>query len=99
VERGDRRLGRSGSGMWKASTLKAVAPPPPPVSVKDQWVGDMGPISLVACRRQMLGFAPTASRLARERNWVRTRGSVSPRAVDCVRSPFLGSSGPAQLCR
>jgi hypothetical protein len=32
--------------------------------------GDMGPISLVVCHQQMLGFAPTASRLARERNWV-----------------------------
>jgi hypothetical protein len=50
--------------------------------------GDMGLISLVVCRRQMLGFALTDSRLARERNWVRTCRSVSRRAVDCVRSPF-----------
>jgi hypothetical protein len=26
VKRGDRRLGRSGSGMWKAGAFKAVAP-------------------------------------------------------------------------
>jgi hypothetical protein len=26
VEREDRQLGRSGSGMWKVSTLKVVAP-------------------------------------------------------------------------
>jgi hypothetical protein len=26
VETGDRRLGRSGSGMWKAGTSKVVAP-------------------------------------------------------------------------
>jgi hypothetical protein len=26
VERGGRRLGRSGSGMWKAGALKAIAP-------------------------------------------------------------------------
>jgi hypothetical protein len=26
VERGDRCLGRSGSGMWKAGAFKAVAP-------------------------------------------------------------------------
>jgi hypothetical protein len=26
VERGDHRLGRSGSGMWKVNTFKVVAP-------------------------------------------------------------------------
>jgi hypothetical protein len=30
------RLGRSGSVMWRARTYKVV---PPPLSVKDQWVG------------------------------------------------------------
>jgi hypothetical protein len=35
VERGDRRLGKSGSGMWKANAFKAVAPT---CVVKDRWV-------------------------------------------------------------
>jgi hypothetical protein len=34
------------------------------------------------------GFTSTVQWLAQERNWVRTRGSVSHRAVDCVRSSF-----------
>jgi hypothetical protein len=36
MESGDSRLERSGSGMWKADTLRLQ---PPPVSVKDRWVG------------------------------------------------------------
>jgi hypothetical protein len=32
----DHRLGRSGNGVWKAGTFKAI---PPPVSVTDRWVG------------------------------------------------------------
>jgi hypothetical protein len=32
----NRRLGRSGSVMWKVGTFKVVAPS---VSVKDRWVG------------------------------------------------------------
>jgi hypothetical protein len=36
VESGDHQLGRSGSGLWKASTSKAVAPP---MLVKDRWIG------------------------------------------------------------
>jgi hypothetical protein len=36
VESEDHQLGRSGSGTWKASTFKVVAPP---VLVKDRWVG------------------------------------------------------------
>jgi hypothetical protein len=50
--------------------------------------GDMGPVSLVVYHWQILDFAPTASKLAQERNWVRTYGSVSRRAVDYVESPF-----------
>ncbi len=36
----------------------------------------------------MLDFAPTTSRLAHERNWVWTRGSISQRAGDYLGSPF-----------
>jgi hypothetical protein len=55
--------------------------------------GDMGPVSLVACRRQMLVFALTASRLAQEKLGTAS-GSVSRRAVDCVRSPFSREQWP-----
>jgi hypothetical protein len=67
VESGDHWLGRSGSGMWKASTFKVVAPPVP---AKDRWVDPreqvlnvpitnwyMGPVSLVACHRQKFGLS------------------------------------------
>jgi hypothetical protein len=57
-------------------------------------VSDIGLVSLVASRQQMLGFAPTASRLAQERNWVWTCGSVDRRAVDCVESPFSREQWP-----
>jgi hypothetical protein len=50
--------------------------------------GDMGLVSLVAYHRQILSFVPTSSRLAQERNWAWTHGSVSQRAVDYVGSPF-----------
>jgi hypothetical protein len=55
--------------------------------------GDMGPVNLVAYHRQKLGLSMLLHWLTWERNWVRTHGSVSRRAVDCVRSPFLRSSG------
>jgi hypothetical protein len=50
----DRRLGRSGSVMWKASTSKIVAPP---MLVKDRWVGPCEQVLNV----QKVGFIPTAS--------------------------------------
>jgi hypothetical protein len=50
--------------------------------------GDMGPVSLVACHRQKLDLSLLLHWLAWERNWVRTCGLVSRRAVDCVRSHF-----------
>jgi hypothetical protein len=56
--------------------------------------GDMGQVNLVACHRQMLGFAPTASRLAQERNWVWTHRLVSRRAVDYVGSHFSQEQWP-----
>jgi hypothetical protein len=62
----DRRLGRAESVMSKAGTSKVVAPS---VSIKDRGVGTreqvlnvpiacwhMGPVCLVACRRQLCGF-------------------------------------------
>jgi hypothetical protein len=50
--------------------------------------GDMGPVNLVVGYRQELGLRPLLHWLARERSWVRTRGSVGWRAGDCARSPF-----------
>jgi hypothetical protein len=50
--------------------------------------GDMGLVNLVVGHRQELGLRPLLHWLVRERSWVRTRGSVSRRAVDCVGSPF-----------
>jgi hypothetical protein len=48
----------------------------------------MGPVSLVVGHRQKLGLCPLLHWLAQDRNWVRTHGSVSQHAVDCVESPF-----------
>jgi hypothetical protein len=48
----------------------------------------MGPVNLVVGHRQELGLRPLLHWLVQERSWVRTRGSVSRCAVDCVGSPF-----------
>jgi hypothetical protein len=48
----------------------------------------MGPVNLVVDHRQELGLCPLLHWLVWERSWVRTHGSVSWRAVDCVGSPF-----------
>jgi hypothetical protein len=48
----------------------------------------MGLINLVGGHRQELGLRPLLHWLVWERSWVRTRGSVSRRAVDCVGSHF-----------
>jgi hypothetical protein len=48
----------------------------------------IGPVSLVVGHRQELGLSLLLHWLAQERNWVRTHGSVSRRAVDGVGSPF-----------
>jgi hypothetical protein len=71
------------------------------VSAKDRWVDPreqvlnvpiaywyMGPVSLVACRRQKLGLSLLLHWLAWERNWVRTRVSISRCAVDSVENTF-----------
>jgi hypothetical protein len=50
--------------------------------------GITGSVSLVVCRQQMVALPPLLQWLARERNWVRTRGSVSRQAGDWVKSPF-----------
>jgi hypothetical protein len=50
--------------------------------------GDMGPVNQVVGHRQELGLRPVLYWLVRERSWVRTCGSVSRRAVDCVESHF-----------
>jgi hypothetical protein len=73
------------------------------MSVKYWWVGPreqvlnvpiacwyMGPASVVADRQQKLDFCQMLHWLLWERSWVRTHGSVSCRAVDCVKSPSWG---------
>jgi hypothetical protein len=47
----------------------------------------MGPVSLVASCQQKLDVFSLLYWLLWERSWVRTHGSVSHRAFDCVRSP------------
>jgi hypothetical protein len=65
--------------------------------------GDMSPVNLVTCHQQMLGFVPTASRLAQERNWVWTNGLVSRCAMDYTGSPFSQEQyvgwGEKRTCR
>jgi hypothetical protein len=46
----------------------------------------MGPVSLVVGCQQKLDFSPLLHGLLWERSWLQTYGSVSRRAVDCVRS-------------
>jgi hypothetical protein len=58
----------------------------------------MGPVSLVIYHQQRVALAPLLQWLAQERNWVRTRGSVSRHAVDCVGSIFLESNGSVHRC-
>jgi hypothetical protein len=48
----------------------------------------MGPVNLVAGCRKRVTLPPLFQWLAQERNWVRTHGSVSLRAVDYVGSSF-----------
>jgi hypothetical protein len=48
----------------------------------------MGPVNLIVGHRRELGLRPLFHWLVRERSWVRTHGSVSQRALDCVGSPF-----------
>jgi hypothetical protein len=48
----------------------------------------MGLVNLVVSHRRELDLRPLLHWLARERSWVRTHGSVSRHAVDCVGSPF-----------
>jgi hypothetical protein len=84
--------------MWRTGTSKVVAPP---VSVKDRLVGPHEQVLNVpiACRWYGSGkpssmrlmdvwLSPLLYWLAREKNWVRTHGSVSRRVVDCVGRPF-----------
>jgi hypothetical protein len=50
--------------------------------------GDMGPVSLVVYHWQILGFAPTASKLAQERNWVR----IMSACCGLCREPFFSGA-------
>jgi hypothetical protein len=63
-------------------------PPRESIERTDRMLVFMGPVSLVATVNRCLTLPPLLQWLARERNWVRTRGSVSRRAVDYVGSPF-----------
>jgi hypothetical protein len=54
----------------------------------------IGPVSLVAVVNRCLAFPPLLQGLARERNWVWTRESISRRAVDCVVIPFSREQWP-----
>jgi hypothetical protein len=60
---------------------------------------DMGSISLVDCHRRKLGLSLLLYWLTWEINLVWTHGSVSRRAVDYVRSLFLGAVGFIQICQ
>jgi hypothetical protein len=53
----------------------------------------MGPVSLLAAINRCLALPPLLQWLARERNWVQTRGLVSRCVVDCVRSDMNGGGG------
>jgi hypothetical protein len=59
---------------------------------------DMNPVILVAWHQQRMALPPLLQWLAQERNWVRTRESVSRHVVDCVGSLFLRSSGSVHHC-
>jgi hypothetical protein len=90
------RLERLGSVMWKAGTSKVVAPACVTeglVLVSKYWMywshaRDMGLVSLIACRQQRVALPPLLQWPSWERNWVRTRGSVNRRAVNCIGSSF-----------
>jgi hypothetical protein len=56
--------------------------------------GDMGPVSIVAAVSRCLALLPLLHWLARERNWIWTRRSVSWRVVDCIGSPFSREQWP-----
>jgi hypothetical protein len=48
----------------------------------------MDPVSLVICHQPRVALPPLLQWLARERNWIRTHGSTSRRAVDCIGNLF-----------
>jgi hypothetical protein len=52
----------------------------------------MSPVSLVVAINRCLVLPPLLYWLAQERNWVRTHGSVSQRAVNYVGSPFFSGA-------
>jgi hypothetical protein len=54
----------------------------------------MNPVSLVVAINICLVLPPLLYWLAQERNWVRTHGSVSQRAVNYVGSPFSQEQWP-----
>jgi hypothetical protein len=109
-ERGNNWLGWSGSGYVASRHLQGCSPrlcwlrtvrltPMSKYWTYRSHAGDMGPINLVVGHRQELGLRPLLHWLARERSWVRTCGSVSRRAVDCVGSPFSREQWDLSICR
>jgi hypothetical protein len=69
-------------------------PPRASIECTDHMLVFMGPVSLVAAINRCLALPPLLQWLAQERNWVRTHGSVSRRAVNCVGSPFSREQWP-----
>jgi hypothetical protein len=106
-------VGKVGEWCVENRHLHGCTPlPSPPVSIKDRWVAPHEQVLnvLIVCRWYGPGkpssllstnvwLSPLLHWLARERNWVRTHGSVSWRVVDFIRSSFLGSSDYVQLCQ
>jgi hypothetical protein len=97
--KGDNWLGRSGSGyvvsrhhqccILRLCRLRTIRLAP----MSKYWTywshaGDIGLVNRVVGHRQELGLCPLLQWLHGERSWVRTRGSVSRRAVDCVGNSF-----------
>jgi hypothetical protein len=86
-ESGDNWLGRSGSGYVASRHLQGCSPCEQVLNVPIacRWYEPGKPSSLLLID---VWLSPLFYWLARERNWVWTRGSVSRRAMDCVGSPF-----------
>jgi hypothetical protein len=55
------------------------------------YAGDMGPVSLVACRQHVLGLSALLQWLCWERNWGRSRGPLS-RAKRWSREHFCSAA-------
>jgi hypothetical protein len=82
VERGDRRMEKSWSGMWKADTVKAIALP---VSIKDRWVGPHEQVMNVPITCWCYGPGKSSS-------WMSTEAYLFPTASLVVVGENLGTN-------